>query len=343
MKKFFTFFLLSFVFLSCRVNDVYIRVVNPAPVSLPPEAKHVGILNRSLPSGENKNLDKLHETLSAETPAMLQEGSAECIRGLKDAFMANTRFTQVSILDSLNMKSPAAGMFSAPLSWETVEKICADNKLDALFVLELYDTDLKVTPVITRPNPQNLMQVVTAMAQVNMSTTVKTGWRIYIPQARIIPDEYTIGHTLNFSASGATIFAATEALVGRKEAIKQTSNKVGHIYADRILPYWIRVTREYFIKGDYSFKVAKRMARTGNWDGAAAIWEKAVNHPSNKIAGRACYNMAIINEINGDLDNAIKWAQKSYEEHGTRLALYYVNELKERRYQNNRLKSQEGK
>jgi hypothetical protein len=41
--------------------------------------------------------------------------------------------------------------------------------------------------------------------------------------------------------------------------------------------------------------------------------------------------MAIISEINGDLDSAIDWAQKSYENYGIRLALNYVNILKNRK------------
>ena len=59
-----------------------------------------------------------------------------------------------------------------------------------------------------------------------------------------------------------------------------------------------------------------------------------------ELAGRACYNMAIISEINGDLDGAIQWAQKSYENYNIRLALNYLNILKYRQSQNEILKSQ---
>ena len=37
--------------------------------------------------------------------------------------------------------------------------------------------------------------------------------------------------------------------------------------------------------------------------------------------------MAIINEINGDLESALKWAQKSYEDTNNKLALRYVRIL----------------
>ena len=49
------------------------------------------------------------------------------------------------------------------------------------------------------------------------------------------------------------------------------------------------------------------------------IWqEETKSSPNGKLAGRACYNMAIIAEINGDLDGAIQWAQKSYENYNIR-------------------------
>jgi hypothetical protein len=50
--------------------------------------------------------------------------------------------------------------------------------------------------------------------------------------------------------------------------------------------------------------------------------------------------MAIISEINGDLDGAIQWAQKSYENYNNHLALHYLNILKYRQSQNEILKSQ---
>jgi hypothetical protein len=82
------------------------------------------------------------------------------------------------------------------------------------------------------------------------------------------------------------------------------------------------------------------MAQTGNWDGAASIWQQETTSASRKAAGRACYNMAIISEINGDLDGAIQWAQKSYENYNVRLALSYVNILRNRQSDNAVLKNQ---
>ena len=51
--------------------------------------------------------------------------------------------------------------------------------------------------------------------------------------------------------------------------------------------------------------------------------------------------MAIIREINGELDIANEWAQKSYENYNNKLALQYLRILKNRKAQNNKLKKQQ--
>ncbi len=157
---------------------------------------------------------------------------------------------------------------------------------------------------------------------------------------RTILDEYIIGRDLSSSGSGINPAVAASALIGRKEAVKEGGIEAGQAYASRILPYWIRVSREYFVGGDQNFKIAQRKAQSGNWDGAAEIWLEETKSPNATLAGRGCYNMAIIAEINGDLDGAIQWAQKSYETYNIRLALNYVNILRYRKQQNDLLKSQ---
>ncbi len=53
--------------------------------------------------------------------------------------------------------------------------------------------------------------------------------------------------------------------------------------------------------------------------------------------------MAIINEINGNLEDAIEWARKSYEDYNNRQALRYLNELKYRLFRVQQLRDQEVK
>jgi len=75
----------------------------------------------------------------------------------------------------------------------------------------------------------------------------------------------------------------------------------------------------------------EKKSTSWKWDSAAELWLLETNNKDSKIAGRACYNMAIINEINGDLDKALEWATKSYTDYGDKIALRYINILKNRK------------
>ena len=342
MKNILAFALICFVLCSCGTELVYMTVNEPAPVSVPGSIKRVGIINRSLLSNENRVQNIITDVLEEKGPELDKEASKESIRGVKDALMQNTRFTEVLFLDTVNIKVPVAGIFPSPLSWDRIEKICRQNNLDAIFALELFDTDTKISystipTTVKGPSGANIPAV---EHHASMVTMVKTGWRIYDPFNRVILDEIPITQSLTFNGKGINPVAAAAALMNRKEAVKQTGYKVGQTYAARILPYSLRVSREYYVRGTDNFKMAKRMARTGNWDGAAELWKKETTNPKIKVQGRACYNMAIINEINGELDQAMTWAQKSYEITGKHLSLCYLNILKDRKYQTNRLKSQ---
>lgn len=335
--------LLVVIVSSCKTNLVYIKVTNPAPVTISNNSKNVGIANRAIPSEDNKTLNTIHQATSGESLKLIKEASAESVRGLNDALTQNKRFDIVKPLNQVELRTPVIGSFPSQLSWTEVESICKKNNVDLLFVLEVFDTELKIVPLTPPPTKiTNVVDVINTVtqAQVNITTIIKTGWRIYDPKNKYILDEFPLTDYLTITANAATVVNTTEAMMGRKEAIKQSANKLGNRYADRLIPYYITVTRDYYVKGSENFKIATRKARTGNWDSAGELWLKEANSSKRKMAGRGSYNMAILNEINGDLDAAIQWAQKSYENYNNKLALKYVSILKYRKQSNQRLQNQ---
>ena len=339
----FRLILLAFVILtSCKTNQLYINVLQPAPVTMSPDIKKVGIINRSIATDETKLLDIIDKALSLEGADLDRDGAMESIKGLAGELTLNDRFSEVKLLDDIDFRASRIGLLPPPLSWEIVDRICTETNTDALFALERFDTDTRVnysTGKTTVKTP--LGSVPGLIHQASMETIIKTGWRIYDPAGRIILDEFNFAESLVFQGRGINPVAAIAALTNRREAVKEVSRMAGHAYAHRIVPYYLRVTRDYFVKGTYNFKIAKRKARTGKWDEAGLLWEQETLNPKRKIAGRACYNMAIINEINGFLGDAIGWAQKSYEDYNIRPGLRYVRILENRLYNTEILKLQE--
>ena len=335
----------AIIFSSCNsTNLVFINVKKPAPVTVPNYIKSVAIVNRSLASKENKVIDAVYRAVSLESENLVLDGGKACINGLNDELIANNRFANVVKLDSTELRSFGVGVFPSQLDWAQVEKICRDTKTDALFSLELFDADTRLSYSSSPAKINTPFGGLPALEQnVGMNTMVKTGWRMYDPIGRVILDESVISKDLQFSSNGVNPVAAASALIGKKEAVIQTGNAAGHVYGCKIDPYWIRVNREYFVRGSDNLAMAKRKAQTGNWDEAGDLWKKETGSNNRKVAGRAFYNMAIISEINGDIDGATQWAQKAYEDYGVKIALHYVNILHNRKANNDLLTIQSGK
>lgn len=333
MKNLFLLFLAMHLIGCSPTNTLTISVIEPAPVSLPPSMEKIGIINRSESAGDQQVLEKVDQVLSAEGKNLDEDGASESITGLNEELNKNDRFEKVTILKSEKLGNPEFGVFPSAVSWDRIAEICKENQLDGLFSLEFYDTDSKIeynTEKVTLEGPLGV-EVPALEHYARATTVIKTGWRIYDNTGRNIIDEYIITESVTTAGEGVNPAKAAAAITGRKEAVQQISNEIGRSYALSIVPYRTRVTRDYYVKGSDNFKVAKRRAQTGNWDGAAEIWMNETENPDPKIAGRAFYNMAIINEIDGEIDLAIEWARKSYEDFNNKLALRYLNILKDRK------------
>jgi hypothetical protein len=342
MKKFYLLLAFAGLITSCKTNQLYLSVVEPAPVTIPADIKKVGVINRSAATEETKAIDVADKILSLEGANLDKEGSQESIKGLSEELLNNNRFTDVIPLNDIDFRTPKLGVFPTPLSWDIVDQICKSTGIDALFSLEKFDTDTRVSYSTRKVDIKTPLGTVPGLEHTaSMETLVKTGWRIYDPASRAILDEFLYDESIVSSGRGVNPLAAAAALMGRKEAVKQVGNKAGHGYAMRIIPFELRVMRDYYVKGSDRFKVAKRKAQMGKWDEAGELWKAELQNPKMKIASRATYNMAIISEINGDLEGALKWAQKSYEDYNNKLGREYVRILENRRYKNQVLAEQE--
>lgn len=332
--------LLSIFLTSCSsTNRMTLSVDEPAQIYIPFNVKSIGIIDRSLPSKKNENLDKVDKILSLEGKNIDKDGANSSVYGLYDELSMRDKFKEVKIIEGLQINNPGLGIFPSSLSWETVEKVSKDNNVDAIFVLSFYDTDTKVN---YNPVPVEIIgplgvKIPAIEHNTTVNTFVKLGWRIYDVNNKIILDEYVMNKNLTSTGTGINPVNAAKAIIGRKESVLELSKSMGQNYSLRIFPYRVRVSRDYFVRGSDNFVIAKRRAQTGNWDGAAELWNNEVSNSNRKIAGRACYNMAIINEINGNLDSAVEWASRSYTDYKNKTALRYLNVLKYRIRKENQL------
>src|SRR5680860_89925 len=324
---------LSVVFFSCSsTNRLTMNAVEPARISIPSEVVKIGIINRSLPSEANQTIDKIDKILSLEGLNLDKEGAESAVVGLFDELSQNDRFETITIIDSISVQRKGLEVFPAALKWEDVQQICEEFEVDVLFSLEFYDTDTKVDYELGMVSIPNQLGIDISLPghKVTLNTLMKNGWRIYEPRNKRLLDEFVTNDQIVSVGQGINPVKAIEAIIGRKEAVLQHSANLGNLYGLDVRPLRKRISRSYFVRGTDNFKMAQRRAQTSDWEGAADLWEKELDNKKEKIVGRACYNMAIINEINGDLETALEWASKSYSDYRNKDGLRYVNILRSR-------------
>ena len=231
---------------SCSsTNLLTISVTEPSPVHVPSTVKTIGIIDRSLPSEGNKSIDNLDKILSAEGKYLDRDAARQSVIGLRNELLNSNRFSEVKIIDSIEVRSPGSGVFPSALSWVTIERICSENNVDVVFVLSFYDTDTKIDykAVPLKVDGPLGIKIPALEHHAHVATLIKTGWRIYDPVNKYILDEYLENDNVASSGVGINPAKAAESIMGRKEAVLQVSNNMGHNYALRILPYKIRVSR----------------------------------------------------------------------------------------------------
>ncbi len=87
-------------------------------------------------------------------------------------------------------------------------------------------------------------------------------------------------------------------------------------------------------------KQAFRMAYVNDWEGAASLWASIIPSSKRVTAGKAAYNLAIANEVLGNLDEAKAWTAKAYTLYGNKMARDYSYVLDRRIRENQRLNNQ---
>jgi hypothetical protein len=121
---------------------------------------------------------------------------------------------------------------------------------------------------------------------------------------------------------------------------------LGQSFAKKMIPSWTPAERMYYWSNNPEMKYAQKLAIQQDWLKAAEIWNRQSKNKNDKIGAKACYNMALVCEMEGKLDLAIAWLVKSYsglkknnEQHKV-ICQRYVNILATRKLEIERLKEQ---
>jgi len=113
-------------------------------------------------------------------------------------------------------------------------------------------------------------------------------------------------------------------------SLRAASYNAGLRYGQRISPSWFEVPRYYYTSGGEAMREAGKLAASRDWKGAAEIWKKLAYQENEKVAAKACFNMALVCEMEDLLIPSLDWAIKSYFIKQDPNTKEYIDQLKVR-------------
>ena len=326
MKKIYLFTIIigAVVFTGCSKYG-YVTLNYPqAPAAyLPDDVHRIAVVNRSLIKEEDKKLKVIEAVASSEIMGSDKRASDECLKGVFDG-MKDWNGAEIAFPKETRMVGTGTRKAPDMLAWDAVDSICKETEADALLVLESFDsnTDLLLSTASEKVSSLLSGNIPSVGVAKEATMNVFTYWRLYDPRKKSVVDQFQHTSYITFQ---------TQNNVPPLNALPETAYASGHEYVNRFLPTFYKVKRELYKKGKgktkQDFKIGWRRAEVANWEGAIEKWTKVVEQGKSKEAGRACLDIAVAHEVLGNTDEALKWAQRSYEDYGDKLGKDYAKIL----------------
>ena len=343
MKNQFQFSLLiiTALFLGSCASYTNLQIMQPAQISIPSHIQKIGIVNRSLSDKQNQIVNVIEGILTGESIGADRLGAEESLMGVKEALLQTDRF--IVTIPAVNVSGFANTTSNGPLDYSVIKEICERHNLDALVVLEYFDSDSRIN-IIPRINEvmQNGKKVSVSDFLANADLRIRTTWRVYDDSTKNIIDQHTFEDITKFSNAGPSPQLAQGGLPNKRFAINKSGFNAGKEYGCRISPFWMTVERRFYKKGSHELELANSRATKGRWTEAIIIWKNIANSVDNNIAGRANYNLAVAAEREGNLEIAMEYAKIARNNYKEKWSREYIKILQIRMKNRQKLLEQFG-
>jgi hypothetical protein len=174
----------------------------------------------------------------------------------------------------------------------------------------------------------------------NRRIVSKTIWRIYDLVLDTIFDEHMLEDTTEWYVIGDDTYYLMRSLPEFINSVRMASYNIGFKYGQRISPSWFEVPRYYHTTGGKAMREAAKKAASQDWKGASEIWKKLAYQENEKTAAKACFNMALVCEMEDLFIPSLDWAVKSYIIRQEKVTKEYIDLLKVRYAKQKVLKTQ---
>jgi len=277
-------------------ENLTIEVLKPAKFSLPSNIRKVAIVSRNLKYEDDtlhhyqvKNRKLIRDNIKFNTDSLAQ---ITCIDSLTAKLLVQNRFDSILVLP-VNLMPTMHVKAIGPGKAEWYKNIAAKTGADGLIVLDMFSCFY---------SNQKDISTNTLVANVVTSNI----WSIYDSKSHKIIDRFAQVDTLFWDGTDDNSNYNEHRIPAKKDAIILASAVIGDNYSKHILPSWSTVYRDIMSCGKPELKQAAMLAQKNKWEEASAIWQKNVNSTNKRDKIIAIYNLALADEMNGQIDKALE-------------------------------------
>jgi len=318
-------------FYSCTsMGKIAIQISVPPKYHISSEIRTIAILNRSINTDfmnfRNDSAENLLKNVKSLQNYRDSSASDSAVVIAARALFDSQRFDVVVPLQR-NMRRIDNLSKLPPIDTTTIEQIREDFKVDAVLVLESFSE--KISASFDLPWRRVIGQ---------LDLTYDASWNLYQPGQQ--PPVLSLKSHDVLTWIGGLDKSHKEGmpqLPSIKDVLLTGGIESALDLAENISPIWINETRYYFFTGDKNIDAAIPLIKLNKWDEAAQIWKKYLSVSSKAVLSKIEYNLALTEEMNGDIDQAIEWATKSFRTMFSVPAENYLKYLAKRRLELDKL------
>ncbi|HAQ18453.1 MAG TPA: hypothetical protein DCR40_04365 [Prolixibacteraceae bacterium] len=336
---------------SCKSNFAVLTIENSRPSyeELPADIQSITLMNRSMNSQfENYREDSLQvyfyrkgfqlskiildsvssdTTIRALAELLFESGRYDVVvpleRNLRREFIESGNYGFLSSIERNISKELSYEQLPDTLNPFIVKKICSDFNTDALIVLERYSNKVMADYSYEKVGVNDYHYA-------SVDVKYDAFFRIYKPGKKTLVREIELIDTINWESSDYNQVRLFSKLPSIKQALINAGIKIALEVDEKLSPTWISEKRGYFLFSPKNDR-GQQLMNDNNYDEACKYWTEMAQSTNKKNRSKAEFNLALMSELNGDIDGALVWGLKSFNSYYRYQTEAYLKKLKARK------------
>lgn len=319
-EKFCLSFFSGIIICSCAsMVELSVQLASPPKNLVSQDIQRIAILNRSMTLNFTDSSNYLKNGKSFKRAICDSIAADTAIKIAARAIFSSQRF-DVTIPRQMNFFRNDNNELLAPLDTNFINPICKNYDVDALLVLENFTETAEGKYRIPGGIDEGLINV-----------SYSSAWRFYDSSHPNQSKLFRLNNILFWRFyPDYSIRLPSDRLPTVKEALIEGGIASGEAVAVQICPVWTDTERYFFKTRKKAIDKAIPLMKENKWAEAEEVWKKYSSEPDLSLRSKIEYNIALAEELNDNLNEALQWIIKSMKTKYSEEAEIYCNLLRSR-------------